>query len=201
MVTSFFKKLLTFVVVAVIVLVAVVRVCFSGESGQKKNDVEPLLNFLQLVFPECSPEFRATVIGLAADPDGYYQAHAAEFDAERRNEPYDLLYRDLLLAEMQKHNKLWTMDWKGNRSEINAIIEDLSHGKFVDLLTKEDGSDDYALADEQLPLASKRMREQGMILLCWDTDSDSYTLLVVPLDEADAIITAAAKCGIRIDKM
>ena len=198
---NFIKKLLTYIAVAVIVFIAVVRVCFSGEGGKKSADAAPLAEFLQLVFPECDPDFRDKILDLAADPEGYYQAHAAEFTAEGYDEAYSLLYRDLLLLEMQNHNKLWTMDWKESRSEINAIIKELSNGQFVDLLTEEDGSDDFALADTLLPLASRRMQEQGMILLCWDTDSDSYTLMIVAAEKADSIIAAAVKCDIRIDRM
>lgn len=201
MLGNIIKKCLTFLAVGVIVVVALIKVCFAGEAKKEKNDDGNLAAFLQLVFPECPPDLRERVLGLASDPEGYFAAHAAEMEELGYDEPYDTLYRSILLSEMQEHNKLWTMDWKGNRSEINAIIEDLSGGEFVDILTEEDGSDDYALADEQLPVASERMRAKGKILLCLDTESDSYTLMVVPLEKADEIVAASEKCGIRIDKM
>lgn len=201
MIAKFFKKFLTYAAVLVIVIWAVIRACLADAGEPKKKAEEPVAHFLSLIFPNCPPDFRDKILGLAADPEGYYQAHRVELEAEGRDESYALLYRDLLINEMQEHGLLWTADWKVVRSEINAIIRDLSHGRFVDILTEEDGSDDYALADELLPLASERMRTEGMILLCWDTESDSYTLLVVPVEEADGLIAAAAECGLRIDKI
>lgn len=77
----------------------------------------------------------------------------------------------------------------------------MSKGEFVNILGVADDSAEYALADKQLPVASKRMQKKGKILLCLDIDSDSYTLLIVPVKKADEIIAAAEKCDIRIKKM
>lgn len=197
----FLQKYLIFFAVAVVLVVAAKRVCFAAEASPGNSKSEALTHFLDLVFPECPVDFRDKILALAADPRGYFRNHAAEMEEGGYDEPYEGAYLSVLLSEMQARNKLWTMDWKEGRGEINAILRDLSDGRFSELLTDEDGPDEYAIADELLPKASAKMREGGMILLCLDTDSDSYTLMIVPVEKADAIIAAAGRCDIRIDKM
>lgn len=195
------KKMVTVTIVAIIVLMAVVKVCFSGEKDPVRTKTESLDRFLHLVFPECPGELRHTVLAAATDPEGYFRDHAAELEEKGYDEPYPFFYLSLLLPAMQEHNKLWTMDWKEPRGEINAIIRDLSEEEFVEILGEDDGDDEHALADELLPLAAGRMRPAGKSLLCLDTQSDSYTLLVVPCEKTEAIIAAAAACGITIEDM
>ena len=159
---------------------------------------EDLIALLDLIYPGRQPELDDMVYGLAIDPEGYFAAHADEF--EDFDEPYPELYRDVLLYVMREddNERAWLFDWKQGHDGINYGLGLLSGGKYAAVLTDADGEAEWKSAGEFLAIAARRILERGDALLEVDRDTDSHTVFIVGAAEAGRVLEYGRRCGMDV---
>lgn len=161
----------------------------------KKIERNDLNSFLCHVFPHCPPLLLDEAFADAVDPAGYFEKHSGSlspFDA-----PDEIHYQRLIIDAMLERRLIAQLDWKADLDEVNYALGTITQDNPSGLLTEDDGED----AESWLSAAGDKLEAEGRALLCWDLQSDEYTVFAADLAEAPDLMELAARCGITLQLM
>lgn len=144
----------------------------------------------------------AAVAECAADPEGWYEAHLAEYEA-----------RGIRIAEWappQRDNICWLnlvdqllarhyaveLDWKAGVEDIQYSLDLVAQRLQLDIDWTSVAITRGSFADSALRQISAGLLEQGHALGCLDIDSNSYVLFLTEPQEQQNLITLAQQVGL-----
>jgi hypothetical protein len=166
-----------------------------GSILATRLEEEDLRILLSYICPELEERIIQDILGLANDPSGYFKKHGERFLEDGYDVPSQHLYRRILVSAMRDLKKIVVLDWKMWRDDISWAVSDLTNGEISNIVGDLDEEEDTLKA---LCIAEARLSKRGLAFLHLDTDSDEYSLLVVPQKQAESVFEAAERCSLQI---
>lgn len=159
---------------------------------------EELDFFLSLIHPEFDIFLSVDIYNAAANPVGFYKDNAARLKEKGYMEPFEGMYRQLLLDTLADSNIMRTLDRKASWDDIELAIVGISKGRYTNMFTTRDGySADTAYF---LTLAAGRMLNKGLILMCIDNSRYAYNIMLISEKEVATVMASAARCSIMMNR-
>ena len=135
------------------------------------------------------------------DPAAYQAQYAEEFSISSRTELMEPQYlRDQALSEgLLNEELLANCDWKESAAEMAEHLNDvLTRQGRHEQLAVEPESDDYEVGVEQLDMVIEALEPLGLVLVEFDSGSDSYWMTVVAQEHAGLLRELADKLGFQL---
>lgn len=125
------------------------------------------------------------------EPEAFFQKNYGQYFSNRGIEKVGHKEQTLcyLLDVLQENDYGAELDWKGEIGDLNYVIGKMTKGKVEDLL--EEVEDDDEPMNELLDNADELLEEEGLRILHFPLDSDSYPFSLVAsdkLDEAETLV-------------
>ncbi|MBG9792935.1 hypothetical protein ABD76_10715 [Paenibacillus dendritiformis] len=138
-------------------------------------------------------------VRLAVDnPSKYFHENRNRLDERNIDELTEELPWIALVDELIENGFAFEVDWKESNYRICEIIDVLLEKKSFSLLEwqwADEGNYDELSTAEFLHEVSQRLKAHSISLAYVDIDSDSYVLIVVPVQEIESLKMLALAAG------
>lgn len=179
----------------------------NQQSQEQKNaisgvdiDLSDIKEMFKAVLPHNTKvnELADQLYAAATKPIDFFKTYQSQLELWGVYEPQSNMYQLFLLDTLEKHKVLVFVDWKTvTHEEINKVIAKLSDGKIKNLLQLDSADLESEKVFSQTNVA---LKDKNLILANIRNDSDTYNLILVPLDEFESVKSVFKKCKINLQK-
>ncbi|MEG0938559.1 DUF6630 family protein [Comamonas sp.] len=155
----------------------------------------------QILMPEQMDRLGAEVQLALIQSDQYFSRFANDLTQRGIDSPQEVSAWLALVDGLQRREQNVELDWRLDLDELISSLSQLRTVKELGLVFDDLMADDAAsemAGEDALGKAAIWLRSKGLALVCMDIDSDSYPLMLLPLERVDAIKVLAERVGQKL---